>query len=40
MTSHVNCLDHKGGWRENDFANFWEHYNVAQKWIGIEVIYY
>lgn len=28
---------YKGEWEEADFSNFWEHYNVAQKWIAIEV---
>ena len=38
MTSHGECAGlGKGQWKEEDFANFWDHYNIAQKWIGIEV---
>nr|CAD2167684.1 unnamed protein product [Meloidogyne enterolobii] len=37
MTSHGECAGlGKGQWKEEDFANFWDHYNIAQKWIGIE----
>uniref|UniRef100_A0A914KQW7 Uncharacterized protein n=1 Tax=Meloidogyne incognita TaxID=6306 RepID=A0A914KQW7_MELIC len=40
MNSYGECAglgqNYKGQWKEEDFANFWDHYNIAQKWIGIE----
>ncbi|KAL7075103.1 hypothetical protein ACQ4LE_005464 [Meloidogyne hapla] len=39
-TSHIEFAglgpNYKGRWKEEDFTNFWEHYNISQKWIGIE----